>query len=174
MDVGATPLPPCSWRGAPTPSTFYCVPLESRMQMSAGSVSPEHAAAAPARPSPPTVPSRPQGLGKLPGFSRHRAPKMPLMLNRPLPGRGPTASALASAVRQRRALRWPKHARRPAAVRGHRGRGGSVHNPTRDQPTRCRDNQIGQAQHASLAVGVSFFRRMLMPKLGGPTAPWHR
>ncbi len=40
MDVGATPLPPLQLRGRSHPIDIYCVPLESRMQMSAGSVSP--------------------------------------------------------------------------------------------------------------------------------------
>jgi len=40
MDVGATPLPPLQLRGRSHPIDIYCVPLESRMQMSAASVSP--------------------------------------------------------------------------------------------------------------------------------------
>ena len=40
MDVGATPLPPLQLRGRSHPIDIYCVPLESRMHMSAASVSP--------------------------------------------------------------------------------------------------------------------------------------
>jgi adenylate cyclase len=39
MDVGATPLPPLQLRGRSHPIDIFCVPLESRMQLSAGSVS---------------------------------------------------------------------------------------------------------------------------------------
>jgi adenylate cyclase len=40
MDVGATPLPPLRLRGRSHPIDIFCVPLESRMQMSAESFSP--------------------------------------------------------------------------------------------------------------------------------------
>ncbi len=36
MDVGATPLPPLQLRGRSNPIDIFCVPLESRMQLSTG------------------------------------------------------------------------------------------------------------------------------------------
>ena len=38
MDVGATALPPLQLRGRTHPIDIYCVPLESRMQVSASPV----------------------------------------------------------------------------------------------------------------------------------------
>jgi class 3 adenylate cyclase len=38
MDVGATPLPPLRLRGRSHPIDIFCVPLEARMQLSAGPV----------------------------------------------------------------------------------------------------------------------------------------
>jgi hypothetical protein len=38
MDVGATPLPPLQLRGRSHPIDIFCVPLETRLQVTAGPI----------------------------------------------------------------------------------------------------------------------------------------